>query len=69
MLVSALHSRSVSLDARQSVRTVFVEFRKAFDLVDHKILLEKLRQKSVPKQVCKWFEFFVPPSSVASVYV
>ena len=58
-LVSALHSWTVSLDTGQSLRTVFVDFRKAFDLVDHNILLEKLRQKSVPEQLCKWFQSYL----------
>ena len=58
-LVSILHLWTTSLDAGQSVRTVFVDFRKAFDLVDHNILLRKLQEKSVPKQLCKWFESFL----------
>ena len=44
-LVSALHLWTTSLDKGQAVRTVFVDFRKAFDLVDHNILLKKITPK------------------------
>jgi len=33
-----------SLDSRCSVRTAFVDFRKAFDLVDHNVLFDKQKQ-------------------------
>jgi len=58
-LVSALHLWTTSLDTGQAVRTVFVDFSKAFDLVDHNILLKKLYQKSVPKLLCEWFKSFL----------
>jgi len=44
---------------KNAVRTAFVDFRKAFDLVDHNILLEKLQHKSVSKLLYKWFESFL----------
>ena len=56
---TSLHLWTTSLDTGQAVRTVFVDFRKAFDLVDHNILLKKLYQKSVPKLLCEWFKSFL----------
>jgi len=42
-LVLALPSSTETLDAGQAVTTIFADFRKAFDLVDHNILLRKWR--------------------------
>jgi len=47
-LVSLLHSWATVLDSGGSVRTVFVDFQKAFDCVDHNIALHKLLQRDVP---------------------
>jgi len=52
-LVALLHMWTSALDEGESVRAVFVDFRKAFDLVDHNILMEKLRCKYVPEPLCK----------------
>jgi len=41
-VTSALHSWTVSVDAGHSVATLFVDFHKAFDLVDQNILLKKI---------------------------
>jgi len=46
--VSALRSWTVSLDAGQPVRTVFVFFRKMFDLVDHNVFLKKYSRNQFP---------------------
>ena len=43
-VVALLHSWMPCLDAGGSVRTVFVDFRKAFDLVNHNILFNKLQK-------------------------
>jgi len=44
-VASALHSWTVTIGAGQPVATFFVDFHKAFDLVDQNILLKKLQQK------------------------
>ena len=41
-VITLLHSWMASLDSGGSVRTVFVDFRKAFDLVNHNVLFNKL---------------------------
>jgi len=42
------------LDSGGSVRTVFVDFQKAFDRVDNNIVLHKLLQRDVPHFMIKW---------------
>jgi len=42
-IVSVLHTWMSCLDSGGSVRTVFVDFHKAFDLVNHNILYNKLK--------------------------
>mgnify|MGYP001548856308 CR=1 FL=1 len=58
-LVAILHNWMLSLDAGGSVRTVFVDFRKAFDLVNHNILFTKLRQYDIPHFLLKWFSSYL----------
>ena len=43
-LYYSLHSWMPCLDAGGSVRTVFVDFRTAFDLVNHTIRFNKLQE-------------------------
>ena len=41
------------------VGCVLVDFRKAFDLVDHKLLLQKLKQYEINKLSLSWFESYL----------
>ena len=44
------------LDTGGSVRTVFVDFHKAFDLVNHNLLFDKLQNVyGIPNCLLKWF--------------
>ena len=43
------------LDSGGSVRTVFVDFCKAFDLVNHNILYDKLQKYGIPDFLLLWF--------------
>ena len=54
-----LHSWATALDSGGSVRTVFVDFQKAFDRVDHNIVLHKLAQRNVPHFIVKWMFSFL----------
>ena len=48
-----------ALDSHGSVRTVFVDFRKAFDLVDHNILFAKLTKYNIPNFLLLWFASYL----------
>ncbi|XP_074632479.1 uncharacterized protein LOC141890839 [Acropora palmata] len=42
-----------------SVRVLLFDYRKAFDLIDHKILVNKLKQVNLPNSVINWFIDFL----------
>jgi len=42
-----------------SVRALFVDFRKAFDLVDHNILITKLNKFNIPNCLLQWFQSYL----------
>ena len=41
------------------IRILFVDFKKAFDLIDHNIILDKLRQLDLPQFLIKWYHSFL----------
>ena len=47
-----------SSTAKHSIHALFIDFRKAFDLVDHKILLEKLANMNIKKSFGLWTKSF-----------
>ena len=47
------------IDKGDIVGTLFVDFRKAFDLVDHSILLEKLSLYRLNPITLKWFKSYL----------
>ena len=42
-----------------SVRVLLFDYRKAFDLIDHKILVNKVKQVNLPNSVINWFTDFL----------
>jgi len=49
-----------TIDKGQSVRTVFVDFAKAFDHYDHNILVAKMRALDLPDIINRWMCSFLP---------
>jgi hypothetical protein len=48
-LISMLHNWAKATDGTgNSVRVLLVDYRKAFDLIDHSILINKIRQLPIP---------------------
>jgi len=54
-LIAVLHKWMEILDKRGSVRAVFIDYRKAFDIVNHNTLLGKLKKYNIPHCLLKWF--------------
>ena len=40
-------------------RLLFVDFKKAFDLIDHNILLQKMHELNIPLHLSTWFMSFL----------
>ena len=53
-LLSFLESVTYSVDAKQNVDTIYLDFTKAFDKVPHQRLLLKLRAHGTDGAVCDW---------------
>ena len=48
-----------AIDTGEMTGVILLDFRKAFDLVDHKILLQKLRIYRIGELALKWFESYL----------
>ena len=59
-MADLLHSWLLALETpRTAVRILFLDFRKAFDLVDHNILLEKVVDLGLPDFLVRWLASFL----------
>ena len=47
------------LSQGKNMELVYLDFSKAFDLVDHSLLLNKLKAKGVHGQLLKWIHCFL----------
>ena len=54
-LMAIINEWQSTLDRGGAVRALLVDFKKAFDLVNHNLLLRKLLNKNVPHCLIKWF--------------
>ena len=65
-LISMLHSRNCSTDGNgATVRVVLFDFKKAFDLIDHHILVWKLHSFALSEAVVSWIIDFSHLSQTA----
>ena len=48
-----------NIDQGLLTEVVFIDLRKAFDTVDHAVLLKKLHSLGIPKQEPNWFEDYL----------
>ena len=54
-LISMIHKWLEATDGNSaSVRVLLYDYGKAFDLIDHKILVNKLKQVNIPDSVINW---------------
>ena len=54
-LISMVHKWTEATDATgNTVRVVLFDYRKAFDLIDHRILAGKINTLSIPSSIKMW---------------
>lgn len=54
-LIGMLHKWTEATDSTgAAVRVMLLDFRKAFDLIDHHLLVNKIRQLNMPLQMTNW---------------
>lgn len=53
-----------SMEQRLQVDAVYTDFRKAFDKVDHDILLQKLAFNDIRGNLLQWFSSYVKNTSL-----
>ncbi|HEY5140436.1 MAG TPA: reverse transcriptase domain-containing protein, partial [Methylococcales bacterium] len=53
------HQWACALDSGNSVRTLFVDYSKAFDRVDHTLLLRKMKDLGIPHCLLRWVFSFL----------
>lgn len=59
-LLDMLHNWTMAIDGiGATVRIIMFDFRKAFDLIDHRILTDKLRSLNLPVSVVNWIMNFL----------
>ena len=58
-LVDMMHHWHSAIDNRQSVRTVFIDYAKAFDHVGHNILIQKMTALGLPDIIIRWLHSFL----------
>jgi hypothetical protein len=57
--VQVLHSVGQCLDKNIQTDIIYLDFAKAFDSVDHQILLRKLKSYSVTGRLLDWFRDYL----------
>ena len=58
-LIGITHMWHQALDSRQSIRTLFVDYSKAFDHVDHSTVLKKMTALDINPRLLKWIHSFL----------
>ena len=56
-LLSVLHSIREALDKNKQTDILYLDFAKAFDAVDHVILIEKVKWPGVMDQLLGWSDY------------
>ena len=59
-LVTLIHNIPEVLNQGELVMGIFLDFSKAFDTVDHGILLQRLELYGVQDITLKWFDSYLP---------
>ena len=55
---------NTSMENGEMTLSVFIDFKKAFDTVDFKILIDRIRSLGVTGSILKWFESYLIGRSI-----
>lgn len=58
-LLEFMNDVTLALDRGECVDVIYLDLRKAFDLVCHFLLIEKLRRRGVPEVLINWIRAFL----------
>jgi hypothetical protein len=58
-LVTILHHVTKLLEDNSFVRCILIDFSKAFDVIDHKILMYKLSRLNIDPHIIQWIASFL----------
>ena len=58
MLVEILHHWYMASDNNDNIRIVLIDFSKAFDRINNRILIDKIRQCGIPEIITRWIISF-----------
>ena len=59
-LISMIHRWSIATDGNGAViRSIYFDYRKAFDFIDHSIFIRKLSKLEIPNSVINWISDFL----------
>ena len=58
-LIDMLHKWHTMVHNGETVRILFLDYSKVFDLVDHQLLLQKFRRLGVPQILTRWLHSFL----------
>ena len=59
-IISMVEKVNQALDTGKVLVGVFLDLKKAFDTVDHKILVDKLFKYGVRGNIFNWFKSYLP---------
>jgi hypothetical protein len=59
-LISMIHHWAQATDSTgAAVRVVLFDYKKAFDLIDHQILVQKILSLNIPRSIARWVVDFL----------
>ena len=67
-LITLVNKITQSLDSGDMVNGIFLDLKKAFDTVNHKILVKKLYSYGIRGQLIKWFKSYLENRSQYVTY-
>jgi hypothetical protein len=58
-LIDILNNWHTAVDNKKSARVIFIDYAKAFDHVDHSLVLQKMKKMEIPEFIIQWMHSFL----------